>query len=280
MYSSDGISGATPIRLPSTANLMVSSIDRTSGNSGKFTIAPGNNILSGYFTRFGLVEINLDWCMNNVSAYLKNNTFQIQVNSDAPITITLEDGEYTTAALLNAMIVAMNANYEDTFFLSDYLGLKAIDIDTDTVPTNTFKFLPGVLVGQLGLTVNTFGVQFPVACPNLVPYKYIDFVCSNLTYQQGLKDGSTSRIVRDVVYRWVFGWDNPSPVDVYGYPVFQGMGRFIARRYLAFPKQIKWDAQQSLGQLTFEVVDQSGNSLPLATEGEMEFYMTLLVSEQ
>lgn len=278
MYS-DRISGATPIRMPSTANLMISSLDRETGSSSRFVIQKNNNILSGFFTRFGMVEITLDWCIDNISTYQENTTLTVNI-AGTDYTATVAAGQYTVASLLDALVIALNAatGVAGVFSLS---GTVPATGNVDLVCTVNFTILEGRLQTALNLQFGTSGNSFPVNCPNLLPYTYLDFVCSNLTYQQDLKDGSTSLNNKDVIYRWVFGWEGPSPVDNYGYAIFQGMQKFLARRYLSYPKQIKWDAQQPLGQLIFEVYDNNGLIIPTSvSEGEMEFYMTLLVSEQ
>lgn len=277
MYS-DRVSGAVPFRYPSSANLMVASLDRDTGTSSSFVISKNNNILSGFFTRFGMVEITLDWCIDNISDYQENRTLTVNI-AGTDYTATVAAGEYTVQSLLDALVTALNAaaGVAGVFSLS---GTVPATGSVSLVCTVNFTVLEGRLQTALNLQFGTLGNSFLVNCPNLLPYTYLDFVCSNLTYQQDLKDGSTSLNNRDVIYRWVFGWEGPSPTDTYGYPIFQGMQKFLARRYLSFPKQIKWDAQQPLGQLVFEVFDQNGFIIPTASEGEMEFYMTLLVSEQ
>jgi hypothetical protein len=77
-------------------------------------------------------------------------------------------------------------------------------------------------------------------------------------------------------------WENQPSVDKYGFPIYQGYTPFVARRYLPFPKQIKWDSNLPIGQLNFEIIDSSGNLVPTkfnGGDGDLEFQMTLLVSE-
>jgi hypothetical protein len=69
-------------------------------------------------------------------------------------------------------------------------------------------------------------------------------------------------------------------LDSLGYPIYQGYKRFIQRRPIAFPKQIKWDNNIPIGQLSFQVLDDNGRILsPDVVQGEMEWQMTCLVSE-
>ena len=113
----------------------------------------------------------------------------------------------------------------------------------------------------------------------------MDFVCTQLTYNQELKDGDTSEKSRDVLYRWYFAWDTETSYDGYGFPVLQGYRSFIQRRLIAFPKQIRWNSSQPVGNLTFQVYNDTDEIVdpdaypPNAGGAEMEFQMTLLLSE-
>ena len=60
------------IRNPSTANLLIDSLDRTSGYSSDFLIAKPNSILNGFFTRLAVAEVVLDWCVANISSQYNN----------------------------------------------------------------------------------------------------------------------------------------------------------------------------------------------------------------
>jgi len=286
----------TPIRFPSTANLYVDSVDRSSGSSSDFTITKQQNILAGFFTRLGVVEIVVDWCKYNISSQIGNNTLTITLASSEVYTVTLiADGSYTVAGVLDAIAALLNeavalnppaggANFIITNTPLGIIGggeqyLACLN-DVGDTPVD-FTVQAGKLQTQLDLQLNG-GVATsanPITCPNLLRYKYMDIVCSNITYQQGLKDASTSNATRDVLYRWNFAWDTPAPVDTYGYPIFQGYQRFMARRYLSFPKQVKWNADQPIGQLSFQVYTDDGQLLT-SSNGEFEYQMTLLVSEQ
>lgn len=278
----DNVRSGTTIRQPSTANLMISSLDRAGGVSSDFTISKQQNILSGYFTRMGVVEVVLDWSVPNISEYNETRNFQVEIGTNPVYSCNVPQGPYTVASLLDALVIELNKNtYGATFSITGPINLKSL-----TCTTN-FNILEGNLQTLLNLATDEEALSFPVFAPNLLAYPYIDFVCSNLTYQQGLKDATTGSNDRDVIYRWVFGWDENAPTDAYGYPINQGYLPFVARRYLSYPKQIKWDSQQPLGQLRFQVYDTNGFLVNVAqpiagggSEGEMEFYLTLLVSEQ
>jgi len=278
----DNVRSGVTIRQPSTANLMISSLDRSSGLSSDFTISKGQNILSGYFTRLAMAEINLDWCVPNISQYNGTRNFNVEIGANPIFSCNVPQGPYTVQSLLDALVIALNTNpYSAVFSITGPMYLKSLSCTTN------FNILETPLQTMLNLATDEEAVGFPVFCPNLLAYPYIEFVCSNLTYQQGLKDATTNNNSRDVLYRWVFGWDETAPLDSYGYAINQGYLPFIARRYLSYPKQIKWDSQQPIGQLKFETYDANGFIVHVSpsvaaggSEGEMEYYMNLLISEQ
>lgn len=266
----------TTFRYPSTANLYVDSLDRVNPNdsSANFLINRPNNILSGFFTRLALNEIVLDYGVPNVRAVDSNNTFSVLIGS-TPQNITLSDGFYTAKEALDRIVALLNiAVGSATFSITT-------DADGDVFLTNTsnYTIVETNLSVQLNITGSaTASLSKLVESPVLLPTKYIDIVCDNLTYCQDLKDTSTNATARDVLYRWYFAWDNECSYDAYGFPILQGYRQFIQRRYLSFPKQIKWDNNQPIGQLSFQIYDNSGD-LYNTTNGELEYNMSLLVSE-
>lgn len=276
MYSevNQGIS----IRFPSSANLLINSQDRDFGTSADFNITKNQNILTGYFTRMAVIEIVLDFCLDNISASLGNNIFSVQVTGSPVENVTVPDGSYTVETLMHYIVFVLTGDGAPWAFVGPS-GNKNLQSPTGT----TFIILPTKLQKQLGFVPSAIPAGFFFcSCPNLVPYDYIDFVCSNLTYNQGLKDATTSKMDRDILYRWNLAWDSPAPDDGDGYPIYQGYQRFIARRYLSFPKQIKWTGDMPIGQLQFQVFDPNGNILVIPTADaykEFEWQMTLLVSE-
>jgi len=263
-----------PIRFPSTANLYIDSLDRASGSSSDFLINKPTNILTGFFTRLAVNEVVLDWCVPNVRAVDGNNTISILIGT-SPYIVTLSDGFYTVKEVLDRTVTLLNTVVGGTGFSI------TTDLDGDVFLTNTSNYIlyDTPLAVQLNITGGaTPSLSKQVECPAILNTKYLDIVSQNLTYCQDLKDASTSQVVRDVLYRWYFAWDNEGQYDAYGFPIFQGYKPFIQRRTIAFPKQIKWDNIQPIGQLGFQIYDSEGDIVD-TTSGELEFNMNLLVSE-
>jgi hypothetical protein len=293
---------AVTIRPSSMAVLAVDSQDRTqfaddgsllqtNGISTDFIITKLNSLFNGFFNRIAMNEIVLDWCIPNISDQTFNNTISITLGATTIIS-TIPNGHYTVANVLDQIVATLNQpgpfgfgagtfRLEDQFGAAWVTGTSWGNVYLATTAGTNFTILDTKLAQQLSLQIGTPGNGFPVTCPNILGIRYIDFVSSQLTYNQDLKDNSTNRTARDVLYRWVLAYDNTPPLlDRYGYPIYQGYQSFIARRYLDYPKQIRWDPTMPIGQLSFQVFDDSGNLLvPANYQGELEYQMNLLLSE-
>lgn len=266
------------IRFPSTANLYIDSADRSSGGASDFLINKLQNILTGFFTRLAVNEVVMDWSIPNVLASQGNNTFVVVITgtSAGTYTATLPDGFYTVKSALDAIVAQLNTDIGTTRFsivVSDDGGVFL------TIASGTYTITESILSEQLDLSdPTTAGTNKQVLDPLILNTKYVDIVSHNLTYNQDLKDASTANNVRDVVYRWYFAWDNEATYDAYNFPILQGYRPFLQRRSIGFPKQIKWDNIQPIGQLGFQVYDSNGVIVNVAV-GKLEFNMSLLVSE-
>jgi hypothetical protein len=280
-----------PIRYPSVANLMVDSADRNVNvypSPYDFQITKPNSILNGFFTRVATTEVVLEWCQDNISFDLSNNVLIVDISgtigavSDTPL--TLQDGIYNVESAIDAIIEELN----------DLSGTTGITFSAGVLPNGTVSILPSnptceflinasKLQEQLGLTPDVLTPENYISCPDLRPYRYIDFVSSDLTYCQDVKDSDTTNISRDVLCRWYFSFDDPPTFDGYGFPILMGYTRFCLRRIFNPPKQIKWESNLPIGNLRFQVYGDDGNLLPLPEavfgEPKNEWLMTLQISE-
>lgn len=102
-------------------------------------------------------------------------------------------------------------------------------------------------------------------------------MCNQLTYNQAVKDASTSPNERDVLCRWYFDYDNQTPTDGYGFPILMGYAPFCLRRLFNPPKQIQWETNIPVGNLSFQLYDDDGTLVPV--NSRTEYLMTLQVSE-
>jgi hypothetical protein len=313
------------IREPSTAFFLIDSQDRSNYNrstyfgsagndattaSANFQITkPGQNLISGFFTRMAMSEIELTWNIFNVSATLGNNSTIVVIKDVATnvltsYTVALLPGNYTVQKALDALATAMTTATGQTFTVVDsatIAGKKAIQITGTAfrfyftalapIPASPAPFVP-TIAQSLGFTTFDFGATpvntfLPFAStasdPDLVPYQYIDITCPQLASQQKVKDATTSSFdAIDVVYRWVFANDDANPVtyDSYGYPILQGYLPFKSRRLLPFPKQIRWNPLLPIGNLDFQTYTDQEALLNYAGRDERyEFKIQMLLSE-
>ena len=92
--------------------------------------------------------------------------------------------------------------------------------------------------------------------PYLSPTEYIDVICSQLTYNQKLKDTSTSTAPRDMLARIYL---TPASQDNTGnmFPT----SPFTIYRNFTMPKQVRWEDKQPIGNLFFQLYDDQGREI-------------------
>ena len=272
---------AVTIRQPATANLMVDSKDRSSGTFSNFTITRPNSILNGFFNRIGTTEVVLEWNTPNIGTFY-GDTITITVVGDvgSPHTLTIPEGFYTVSQAFAVLVEELNALAiagQTWTFTQTTPGVYSLASgDSDFAIANT----------PLAVKMDLYHPEYdalparPVYSPDLRPYRYLDFISRTLTYNQDLKDASTALNVRDVLCRWYFTWDTPPTLDADDFPIYMGYTQFAVRRTFSPPKQIRWDNIQPVGQLSFEIYDDTGNLLNPTIDGfKNNFLMTLQVSE-
>ena len=279
---------ATTIRQPSTANLMIDSDDRNFTvypSPYKFQINKPNALINGFFTRVATTEVVLEWCSPNISADLSSNILSFDISGvgantfNGTSSVTLPDGMYYVSEVVEAWIHGMNqltGTTGATFILNNSVGLPYIDISGAKVTVNPTNL--SILLDLSGNLVNTQVIGF--GCPDIRPLRYIDFVSSQLTYAQEVKDASTSDDVRDVLCRWYFSEDVPEQLDSLGFPIYMGYKAFRRRRLFNPPKQIRWENNLPVGNLSFELYGPAGEILETPTySSDVQWLMTLQISE-
>lgn len=279
------------IRYPATANLLIDSYDRADSyeNPWDFQIAKPESILNGFFTRIATSEVVLEWCQPNISPLIPNTQIAIDISGTGANTfsgveqITMPTGFYTVAQALETL----------TKLLTDLSGTTGAGFTTAISTLTNQPVIASVgaefkvsiagssqLINQLGLSQATsFSAIQSIICPDLRPYRYIDFTSSQLTYNQDLKDSSTARINRDVLCRWYFSFDEPPELDSLGIPILMGYTPFKLRRLFNPPKQIRWDSAQPIGTLGFQVYGDDEQLVYYSNVYMSEWLMTLQVSE-
>lgn len=267
-----GVEKAVTLRQPSTANLMIDSLDRpgaldASGsiiaNPWNFQITKKQALQNGYFTRIATTEVVLEWAQPNISNLIGNNEVIWDLSGTAGNTFS----SLVKVTVANGFFNVAQAATEICRLFTDLSGVTGMSFGTATfAPTNSgviasvggvWRVVDLTLLGtQIGLTPALNGVFssiHSIISPDLRPYRYLDFTSSQLTLCQDVKDTTTQSYERDVLCRWYFTWDVPPALDTLGFPILMGYTPFFLRRLYNPPKQIKWDTIQSLGNLAFEV---------------------------
>jgi len=264
----------TTIRQPSVANLMIDSADRTLAaypSPWDFQIYKKQSLFNGFFTRIGATEVVLEWNKPNV---VDNSTLEFTLAVGGVETVLLAsfgDAFYTVAEILNSAVVSLNSQTTaDRFSVEVQDGITGINDASGNITA-----VGGTLAAQMNFIITGSGFTFPES-PDLRPYRYLDFVSNQLTYNQALKDATSNLRDQSVLLRWYFAFDNPTPSDEYGFPILMGYQPFYLRRIFNPAKQIAWESNMPLGQVGFQVFGNDGRIV----SGDLgNWLMTLQISE-
>ena len=146
------------------------------------------------------------------------------------------------------------------------------------------------LYDMMGWNYQQSPTTFQYSSPDItyLSTPFVDICCDGLTYNQSLKDGDTGDLVRTMLCRVFL-----TPDAFTGNTANLGSAPILIHRVFPFPKQIKWNANQPIGNLKFQVYDSEGYLLstldgvqgavtnpPSYYDSDMaDWNMTLLVSE-
>lgn len=288
---------ATAIRQPATANLLVDSLDRNNVNTttaADFLINKSYSLMNGYFTRIAATEFVLEWNEPNLSANPYgngNSNLRVQlliISGGTPGTynFNVPAGFYTVAQYIDTIITFINASSGATgltLTLTTSAGGWTYISGTAGI---SWAINPGVVIESLAnpvpVVVPSGGKLYLNGVADMRLYKYIDVVSYQLTNNQTVKDGTTGSAQRDVLLRYYMDWDTQPILDKYNYPIYMGYTAFQNRRAYNPPKQIRWEPNQPIGQIGFQLYPNSGivsNVIYLADATGTNWRMTLQVSE-
>jgi len=285
-------------------------------NPYDFTINKPESLMNGFFTRIAVSELVMNWAVPNVNR--KSSQIIIHGYNDVPVpvqyTITIPQGFYTPKELAAALQAAIRAGgggfFNGVLVTYGANGFPVFGYSVGTSVTTSMWFEPmpynsvaypypattKQLFDVLGFTGNNttpassgiYGVtSFAQWC------RYVDIVSPQMTYNQPLKDTSTQPIARDALCRvyldQVTGAFNQNIANLDG-DAFTPTGctPFVIYHNYTHPKQISWIPNQPVGQLTFQVYDDTGallsevvpsNSQTTNVPSAADWSMTLLVSE-
>ena len=286
-----------------------------------FTIVKNENTMNGYFTRLGLTEIVFPWTIPNINP--KTNTMVVRwaAAADPEIEfsglVALPNGyEFLTPSQIAASVqdTVRNVNTSLSSFICEYGNSPNIPSFSYASGTNNF------LVAFSPVAYNTATYPYPSTTkqlfdlmgftdyntnPRLNAYgqstlcqatRYVDIVCSQLAYNQALKDTTTQRIARDSLCRLYLadgnGFGNNTLACENSSFTPPGCAPFVIYRQFRTPKMINWNSagkayQPVPGVLKFEVFDDAGANLTEMTSSDVlhsagdytDWSATILVSE-
>lgn len=269
---------AITIRPSSTALFGVDSFDRyktpTDSQFGlsspySFSITKNQNTFTGFFKRLAVTEIVFPYYIPNVNN--RTNAMKVIYNGGAEATLTIANGFYTPTALaaaIQAALIPLTGAGATCTYISP--GRFQFDVgagnDLILFPIDTSAFGLFDLIGGIADWINPGGQTLTGKITRCRYTEYLDIVCSQLTYNQDLKDATTTNgVSRDVLARIYLETENDQPVPVLvgasqtnTLNTIPGTYPFTIYRQFATPKQIKWNEAQPIGNLTFEVYDDRG----------------------
>lgn len=327
MFATKSMHDAVTERSPSYAILAIDSEDRfedytemrtnlitNSYNSSPydFQITKNESMMNGFFTRLALTEINFPWVIPNINNTTRSMIvlFQVGANPIQSAVATIPFGFYRPSdiaavlqagiRLLDPTLAAATVTYgvaatPATMPIFAYATNSATTIAFTPLIANSAAYpyppttkqlfnLMGFTNINTNLTTSSAGVS--TFCQSS---RYIDIVCSQLTYNQALKDTMSQPVARDTLCRLYLG-DGPytgtSTIDPSN-PLFcpPGCAPFVIYRQYTNPKFIRWLPNQPVqGNLRFQVFDDNGTPLenlvsPSPTALGENWSMSLLVSE-
>jgi len=241
--------------------------------------------MNGFFTRIATTEVVLEWCIPNIETGVSDNII-VDISGatvvDNALNIQVSEGFYTVEDMLDSLVAELNASNTAgcSFSVKNVSGFIYIDCSGGQFRIDTATPLSTTLFSS-ALNPTVYQPDHLISeCADLRLYRYIDFVSSQLTYNQDLKDNSTATYNRDVLCRWYMAWDDQPQYDAYGFPILMGYKKFVLRRLFNPPKQIRWNNTQPLGNIAFQVYDNTGALLQNASgTGVSNWLMTLQFSE-
>ena len=292
------------IRNPASAILGLNSRDRYANMVDSATkpsspfncvLSSNQNFMTGFFQRIALTEIVFTWAIPTLTG-ARNKMYINVAGVDYLLTIPLT--YYTPTTLAAAFQVQVRAigggailpvftctsgpisgaftalsNSATTFYFKTFSAVTTTSNPDATTVFEMMNWNTFTLGGGLAATAQLSG------WPTMLPTQFIDIVCSQITANQDVKDGTSQNVTRDVLARVYLAADSLTTN-----PELLGSEPFKIYRQYTYPKQIKFDPLLPIqGFLKFEIYDDAGDLLtqgnPLVDADMPDWHITLLVSE-
>jgi len=258
-------------------------------------LSSNQNFMTGFFQRIALTEIVFTWAMPTLTS-ARNKMYITVAGIDYLLTIPVTYYTPTTlaaefqvqvraiggGAILPAFTCTSGAitglftalsNSATTFFFKTFSAVTPTSNPDATTVFEMMNWNTYLLGGGLAATAQISGP------PTMLSTQFVDIICSQITANQDVKDGSSQNVTRDVLARVYLAADSLT-----GNPELLGSEPFKIYRQYTFPKQIKFDPLLPIqGFLKFEIYDDAGDLLtsgnPFVDADMPDWQITLLVSE-
>jgi hypothetical protein len=186
----------------------------------RFNIQKNESLLNGFFKRLALTEFRLNWTLPNLSSAWGNNVLTLWYSnnpgvSSASTTIIVPDGFYD----VNDIALELQNQIRSQTGLTFYVTMNATnDYSISFKPPASYSIFfqsqgsrERELVDLLSVPSRESVVGEPPAgyystiiqsgVPNMRAMDYMDIVCSQLSYNQNLKDSTSAKVSRDMIAR-------------------------------------------------------------------------------
>ena len=188
----------------------------------RFTIQKAESLLNGFFKRMALTEFRMNWTLPNISSAWGNNQMIMKWTSggvaQTDLTITIPDGFYSVQQIADALtsvisstspgfVVEIAENNEDVLIFTPNISgalilFYFVAVTTPSTASPNINTNCRQLIDMLNIPAfTTTQVQIVSGIPNMRSMDFVDVVCSQLTYNQDLKDSTSALITRDMVNR-------------------------------------------------------------------------------
>jgi hypothetical protein len=294
-------------RTPQNAYLLVDSIDRyTLTREGLYDdenetnpndIYISHQKLNGFgeIKRVFVSDVYFPWRTPNIN--IRNQVFELRING-VDYYLTVPEDFYKPSELASTMQTIANSatGFRTTasqgttpvyftgatwVITSDAIGRFTVTATGATFTTETVLDVKGYENNLNGL-MNFFSSNPPVASAkggiaSMTYTKYIDFVSTNLTKHQRLKDCLTQFNYTNIIYRLYLNNENQLPLtdDTY----FSARPSDIYRQ-ITNPKTIMWNKNEMISAIDIKLYDDGGELLYIpADEWDTNYLMTIQLSE-
>lgn len=289
------------IRNPASSVLALNSKDRyTSTFAGSTNpsspfdcvLSSKQNFMTGYFERIALTEIVFTWAIETITDRTDRIILQYGAGAGTQVVVSIVNGWYdctTLAAELQRALRALaGAPLGGAVTVTSNTTTGVFTCTSSNAQVFTFVTVASesqtTLFEMMNWTTITPAATNISGIPSMLQTQFIDIVCSQLTANQEVKDGTSQDTTRDILARVYLAADATTTQ-----PENLGSQPFKIYRQFTFPKQIRFDPLMPIqGFLKFELYNDagealttgySGNATPGGDQDQPDWQMTLLVSE-